>query len=265
MSVATNDIPATNPSASLEYCACVGRADALARFEAPGLDPEQSARGVVVGPLTAVAVRVPASMFVGSAAEANLADINWLGPRVEAHERLVQRAAAFGPVLPAQFGAVFSCESRLIEALRGRSEAIEAFLDEAECHEELGIKVFVRQAASGASDPLSANDGAGYLLRRREALRAAERRRIDIDRLVEEAIDRIGACVADAEERRVLEADHGSYSVERSWALWVPREKRGTLAMVIERLNADHASEGIGYRLDGPWPAYSFSPRLVAG
>ncbi|QYU67456.1 GvpL/GvpF family gas vesicle protein [Leptolyngbya sp. 15MV] len=119
------------------HLVCVGRRRDMAPTPPDDASPlGTAARLIHAGELAALAADVDAAEFLGPDAEQRLADLQWLTPRALAHESLISKAMAHGPVLPMRFGTVFSSEHTLREALDRHAPAIADFLGQVEGHAE---------------------------------------------------------------------------------------------------------------------------------
>ena len=194
-------------------------------------------------------------------------DLAWLEAPVRAHQEVLERALAAGPVIPMRFGTVVSDEPSLLAYVGERRDAFLGTLGELEGKREWGVKVLAdeellrermhTEAVSGESAPRT--EGAAYLARKRD------------ERLLEE---RMGAYAAGA-----ADAIHGELTVLADRAATVaqtvaPTDERRRLLLngaylvdtgredafraAVEEFHRRHAADGIAVTLSGPWPPYSF-------
>ena len=151
-----------------------------AHAEGGGSGPLPNVQGMAEGspPLcapqagfAAVLSTVPKDEFCGPAAEANLQDLEWLGPRAFRHLAVVEQVLGLGPVLPARFGTRFSSLAAVQEYAALNAAAIRQFLELVANREEWGGKGgFARSQAEtaclarleGQSQP-APSPGARYL------------------------------------------------------------------------------------------------------
>ena len=120
-----------------------------AHAEGGGSGPLPNVQGMAEGspPLcapqagfAAVLSTVPKDEFCGPAAEANLQDLEWLGPRAFRHLAVVEQVLGLGPVLPARFGTRFSSLAAVQEYAALNAAAIRQFLELVANREEWGAR-----------------------------------------------------------------------------------------------------------------------------
>ena len=253
------------------YVFCFARAGAVEPSGA-GLSEDAPVRAIVHGGVAAICCEVPLRDWVGPEGEAHLEDASWMGPRALRHEAILEEAMRASPVLPLRFGCLFSSVERLTAKIAAQAARIEAFLAEAEQREEWSIKgsldVAACEAAMFAADPraarLPASKGARYLMEqklRQDAQRAARAWVRAAEAEIEEAL-RGAALDRKALRPAARSAESGALEGVFHWAVLLPR---GGAALLEERLGpiaARLAASGLHVEAFGPWPLYTFAPRL---
>lgn len=261
---------------------------ALARAADLPAAPCTDLDGAVFGPprlhrrghLAAILLDVDPADFSGPAAESNLADVRWLGPRAAHHDSLV--AAARGPapdsptalpraVLPARFGTLFHSAASLDATLDRHAAAIDAALDQVAGADEFTLRILGRRdlAAARLADDLLAQHGAPaaggarYLLAKRferDAQAGAA------EWLARRAADVLAVAIPAGVPHRLARAgarrDDG-LEVVANLALLVHRARAADLDAALAAANPLAAAAGLTLELTGPWPAYSFGPDLA--
>jgi len=250
------------------YLVAIAEAGALGDMRAGGLEDGQTARVLAADGFDALAVDVPTDMFEDDGAEARLKDVRWLTPRAAAHERLVRAAMDRAAVMPVGFGSVFSDERALAASLARHEHDIAAFLGEAAGAREWSVKALAdrdafrqraREALAATSD---VEGGAAYLQRRKQEE--------DIERLAEElALEALDGLIdgADGTFRDVVERPVNVQPEDGRWlpahlAFLVGEEERLAFDDAIERGGRALDAAGIDLEVSGPWPPYSFCPRV---
>lgn len=253
------------------YVFCFARAGAVDPGGA-GLGEGAPVRAVVHEGVAAICCEVPLGDWVGPEGEAHLQDAAWIGARALRHEEVIEESMRASPVLPLRFGCLFSSEARVRALIAAEGPRIEAFLAEAEQREEWSIKgsldVAACEEAIFAADPraarLPASQGARYLVEqklRQEAQRAAKAWVRAAEAEVEEALRGV------ALERRALrpsarKAEGGALEGVFHWAVLLPRGAAGLLQERLGALGERLAARGLHVEAVGPWPLYTFAPRL---
>jgi hypothetical protein len=226
--------------------------------------------------LTAIIGPVPTVEFDEAPLNANLANLDWLAPRAEAHQRVnahvAERAAAS---LPLSFGTVFRSEDSLRAMLRERAAELSARLDAVRgCTEWI---VTVRRDAARAERALDTHDptlerahreleasspGRRYLLERqltelrRKAGRAAD---ADVVREVAEAATRTARRVH--AEPLVAATEAVLPAVSRLSAL-VERGAESQFCDTLDAVAGRWRERGYDVERSGPWPTYRFGGSL---
>lgn len=209
------------------------------------------------------------SEFNGPDAEANLENIQWLTPRVLAHQEAVNTISAIGAIYPARFATLFSSLDILRQSVRGWSKALNDYFQKVDGKREFGLKVFVTESSEARTHTESSanaeSGGRGYLLARRTATEAKKRRSDTLTSIVNEITEMLANMGADVSRRSVV-------------TLADPDDDRtliGNIAILIDRGDVglinkvSHAFSGqydpilrIDTVISGPWAPYSFCPDL---
>jgi hypothetical protein len=163
-----------------------------------------------------------------------------------AHETVVERLMAAGPVLPLRFGTVLDGEDALAATLAERRDELAAGLERVRGRVELGVRVLGAAQRSRSARPTGPQSGHAYLMARREAHRRAEQEAAAVHApLAAAAHD--ARLRAPAPPPAILAA---AYLVDR-----------GAVAAFRARVDALAAARAdVAIACTGPWPPYSFVP-----
>jgi len=218
---------------------------------------------IVVRPiagLNAVLCEVPRDRYTGDAAERRLADLQWLMPRLEAHDRVITQIMAHATVFPLRFATLFSSDQALAIEVAHRRRTLLDFFVRMAGHEEWAIKILLDQdrALAGRMRALfpeaadAPSGGRGYLLRQRQKVQAEQaigpwlnQRIADLDPCL------IKHCVS------VLKRPARDPAVANRACL-VDAANAPALHAEIARISIDYAQYGLELHCSGPWPLYSF-------
>ena len=119
----------------------------------------------------AIVGRVDLAEFGEEPLRRNLENRAWLEQAVAAHDGVLSGVVGAAPLVPFRFGTVFRDEDGVREMLREREDELREALDRLRGHVELGVKVFLVDAAPGEeAKPASGRD---YLLQKQRARDAA--------------------------------------------------------------------------------------------
>ncbi len=214
------------------------------------------------------------SEFEGPIAEKNLADIQWLTPRVLAHETIVSNLSQRIPFYPSRFGALFSSIEKITHHTCLNASILKEFLSAVRGKEEWGIKFYsdnARAAQIAASHEGIVEDGkptsgVNYLklrqLQRSLSLTSSE----TIQAKVTTAIGYLQSQYADVVSRPIFNAKESSAEkLLANIALLVCRDASTAFLDWTRRWNAEqYLASSIRLQVTGPWPAYSFCPTLAS-
>ena len=262
------------------YCLARPECQAAAMFQEPaailpGIDASEPARALHLErvAVTAVVSRVRPSDF----SDSNLVDFNWLGPRARAHESVVHQVMRHSTVLPVKFGTIFRSEASLTAFVVANGVAIVRALHELHGKAEWGVKAFIDEKLARShlsdSDPeiqkrlaaLAASPGLRYMQQKQ------------VDQLIETRLQKWIATLAEelraALEPRALAVKplrlHTSAVSGRAEtmihnsAFLLNNQQSEELENALVSLHDAHATAGVSFELQGPWPPFNFCPTLA--
>lgn len=231
-------------------------------------------RGVAAEGLVAVTSVVDAAEFRRGGAAA---DLDWLGSKAEAHDRVLSRLADAGPVVPFRFGTLARSEADVRRLLRRHREALGDRLEALRGRREWGVKIYcsadrLAERLTDLSDPgpvrtveeHGGGTGTTYLTgkrRGRERAREAERLAAGI---VCDSHERLAAAAADSAELPVREAERDGAPQVFNGAYLVSEGDEEEFRRRVGELAEEYGPLGVAIDLTGPWPAYSFSSLELA-
>lgn len=240
----------------------------------PGLDGEP-VRAVVEGELAALVSALDAREYSPEGIDQRATDLEWLGPRAQAHDAVVTWANDPGPVVPLPMWTLFSSESGVAGMLTARRSDVSATIKRIAGADEYSLRVFAKPAEIRASlDSLApelgeaqraleaAPPGQRYLLERKLAAQKKEMLRSAAETVAARIYDEVRAVSADA----VLETLPRASAVAEAQAVLnavflVHRDGFDQFRGRVSALVADHRDRGFHFEFSGPWPAYHFVAR----
>lgn len=236
--------------------------------------------------------------FCGPAADANLQDLAWVGPRVCRHQAVLEQAMQLAPILPARFGALFSsleilgqfmerhreAIARFLERVAGQEEwAVKGLLDRARAEEELCRRKLAEEKATlapldrgtgvarcaglGYLPGRASSPGLAYLLEQRLRLQARQELEDRLAGACRALLEELTPLASEACERQVLARETTGVDQEMvlNWAFLAPQPAVAEFQKRVEQVNASQTLPGLTFAVSGPWPPYSFCPALEAG
>lgn len=225
--------------------------------------------------ITAVVETVSLDEFCGPKGEANMKELSWVVPRAVRHEKVIEWVMAHSPVIPVNFGTIFSSMEKLDRLLGQNEEVIKEFFEEIEDKAEWAVKGLFNQAyARERASSTIIEKKAAFL-----STLSAGRRYFEEKRALSEADGLMGNWLMDAlrtvhgefaahasgfREGRSLKGTQGKSDVNVvfNWAFLVPASSLARFRDAVLRATNLHEAEGLVFELSGPWPPYSFSPSM---
>jgi hypothetical protein len=226
--------------------------------------------------LSAILSSVPQEEFCGPAAEANLRNLAWVGPRALRHQAVLEAAMRLAPILPARFGTLYSSLPVLGQFMERQRETILGFLQRVSQQSEWAVKglldraraeeTLCRRKPAGAKTAPVSLPGLAYLRDQQGRLQA--RRELE-DRLAEachKVVDELALLASETCARPVLVRETSGADQEMivNWAFLVPQRATAQFPQRVEQASASQALPGLTFTVSGPWPPYSFCPPLPA-
>jgi gas vesicle protein GvpL/GvpF len=222
--------------------------------------------------LAALVSRLAASVYSPEEVEARTGDLQWLGPRAVAHDRVVTWASDTGAVVPLPMFSLFSDGARVRAMLRERAADLQSTLAKIAPGREYTLRLFrfddaLRGELGAVSQRIAeleaqareADPGRRYLLQRKlDAERTAEVRRVgaNVAREVYAALAaRSLAAITDALPQPG-EGVAGTAVLNASFL--VGRDALTPFREVLTHLATRYDGHGFRFEFTGPWPPYHF-------
>jgi hypothetical protein len=247
----------------------------------PPLDLSQAPEGLdgstlgveAEGSLSAIVSRLDPEAYAPARIEAHTSDVEWLGPRAVAHDRVLTWASDQGPVAPfPMFSAMFRDAAGVRTMLRERAAELREALAVAAQGREYGLRIYrddakVVPALATLSPRLAelertaaaASTGQRYLLERKlDGERKTELRRVS-EETAREVYDALAAHAVAA--RRIpmpRDAAEARAALSLNAVFLVAPESYTTFRTTLGALAARLETSGFRFEFTGPWPAYHF-------
>jgi hypothetical protein len=261
------------------YLFCFARSHLIREIEGTGVDGSLSLWVFRISTdLCAIVSEVPLEDFCGAAAELRMQDLAWVAPRALCHEEVVEKARRQSPVLPVSFGTLFSSPESLEEFLGLHQETISKFLDRVADQDEWSVKGLLDRKRAGRSlisESIAAQQaqldalppGTRYFQEKRIRAGAEKELSLWLNQACRRVASDLREQAPDFCECPVVpgKPPEGRPEVVVNWAFLLPKSLTNAFRARIDRLNADHAPQGLIFELSGPWPPYRFVPPLSMG
>ena len=254
----------------------------IIRTNARGTEPDlPPLKGLADGPVRTIAgdglaalvsrVATPAD---GTSFEEELQDPDQAKRLILDHHRVLQRLLDTQTVLPMRFGALFTDDKKVSEALHDHRQGLLAALERVEGAREWGVKIFCDRsilnrhlskaspAVLAAQNELAtAAQGRAFFLQRRiEHLGEEEAERAIAQGAEESRVRLCEGARADASMKLQPAAVHGRTD-DMVWnnAFLVAKPAEERFFAVIDELLTANRPLGFHYEINGPWPPFSFA------
>lgn len=258
--------------AELVYLYAVLPAEAAAVLEGQALTgiDDGAVSLLTEGPLVAAVSPIAEAAFSAAALDANVRDLEWLGPRAAVHEAVNERLfAASAALLPLAFGTVYRDRAGVTRLLHAEQASLLQRLARVRGRGEWVVTIQRDPAAAlvaldARSEVLArlrdqiavATPGRAYLVQRQ----IEQARRSELPRQDAEAVRAIlGALESLAVQTypEAVPADAGGTTLARL-SLLVEREREAAWAAAVDEAMATWDAAGYALRVTGPWPPYRF-------
>jgi hypothetical protein len=225
------------------------------------------------GELAAIVTRVPAAMYREEALNPRLSDLEWVGPRGAAHERVLTWFSDRGAVIPAVPFSIHADAERVRARLAAATERYRALLDRVTGKQEWIIRVWssadTDPAALARFDPElaelarqagEATPGRRYLIARKLDTRARD----SLQRLATEAArslhEQLREPAADASALPLPRTSGARGRALVSAAAYLVREDAyDAFQAAVTRGAGEMSALGLELEFTGPWPPYHFA------
>ena len=225
------------------------------------------------GALAAVVSMMHGADYAPERLESLTADVEWLGPRAVAHDRVLSWVSDRGAVIPLPMFTMFSGPEALRAMLREREASLRSSLSRIGTHREYAVRVYrvdeeVLRNMSELSPRLhelersaeQVSPGQRYLLQRKLEGERKNELRVVSQRVAGQIFDALGAHAEEHSRAAIptgtADASHGIQILNA--AFLVSRERYPTFQSRLASLAAEHTPHGFRFDFTGPWPPYHF-------
>jgi len=240
-----------------------------------GIDGTHPLERLELGELTAVISTVSRQEFVGFEAEERLRDLAWVGPRALRHQAVIRDLMEQGPVVPVQFATLFSDAENLRARITRHQALLLAFLERTRNQAEWSVKALYdrkstlaritkRTLAEQETELAALAPGRRYF--EEQKLRKAVESELSTT-LAETCrwlYERLGETATEACKVRLQTQEQSGLALDMAanWAFLIARSALDAFEQRIDKLSGAGNPGALQLWMSGPWPPYSFSPRL---
>ena len=218
--------------------------------------------------LWAIVQSVRASEYGEEALADGLQNLDWVGPRAIAHERVIESFLASPALLPMQLFTLFTSDARVIEHVRADRRRISRILKRIEKKVEFGLRLTLADpkgprgtatkrttSSAGLTGPRS---GTAYLARKRDILDVNRSRLVEARKTANRLYRAMGKQAAACQRRTSLERAAPGSRLLLDAAFLVATAKSRAFKFAVRQHTRELRGSGVEVSLTGPWPAYNF-------
>jgi hypothetical protein len=246
----------------LSYVFCLIRSDRqpTMRRIGEGMPGGNDLRAIEVGDrLWAIVQSVPEDGYSETALTRGLQNLDWVGPRAIAHERVIESFLSARALLPMPLFTLFTSDDRATQHVQSDATRIRRLLKRVEGKVEWGLRLTFEEKAARAkmaSRPVAS--GTEFLARKRDMLEMNRTRLNEAQRAADRAYKSMSRLVTAAQRRTSLERAAPGSRLLLDAAFLVPAGKSGAFRSAVREQTRELRAVGVAVSLTGPWPAYNF-------
>ncbi len=225
------------------------------------------------GVLGALVSHLESEEYSAENVETRTADIDWLGPRAAAHDRVVTWASDRGPAVPLPMFSLYRDADGVRAMLRERRADLERALASVARGREYTLRVYRDDDALRAALPelrpefaarataiRSASPGQQYLLQRKLDAESKDALKGLAREVASEVFEALSALAVDAvrEPPPRRAGDPAQVPLALNASFLVARDTYDEFRAALTAIVARFDTKGFRFEFTGPWPAYHF-------
>ena len=225
-----------------------------------GMPGGQDVRAIEVGErLWAIVQSVPESDYSETALARGLQNLDWVGPRAIAHERVIESFLSSRALLPMPLFTLFTSDDRAVQHVQSDGARIRRLLTRVEGKVEWGLRLtFDEKAARTEVSNRRVTSGTEFLARKRDVLAISRARLKEVQTAADRVHKSMSRLATAARRRTSLERAAPGSRLLLDAAFLIPAGKSGAFRSAVRQQTRGLKAAGIAVSLTGPWPAYNF-------
>jgi hypothetical protein len=246
----------------LSYVFCLIRSDRqpTMRRVSEGMPGGQDLRAIEVGErLWAIVQGVPEADYSETALARGLQNLEWVGPRAIAHERVIESFLSARALLPMPLFTLFTSDDRAVQHVQSDGTRIRRLLKRVEGKVEWGLRLTFNE--KGAREVVSnrpVTSGTEFLARKRDVLSVNRTRLKEAQGAADRVYKSMSRVATAAQRRTSLERAAPGSRLLLDAAFLVSAGKSGAFRSAVRQQTRGLQGVGIAVSLTGPWPPYNF-------
>lgn len=234
---------------------------------------------ITEGSLTALTSNLPGNEYSPEKLEISTGEVDWIGPRAVAHDRVVTWAGDAGPVIPFPMWTLFSSDAGVRTMLKERAREFSDTLKSVTGTREYAVRVFASptkvaeqiarlrpaiaelEAAAARSSP-----GQRYLLQKKIGEQRENEVRAFLRETAQDCFDQLEAgSVKVVRHKLPNETPAGKGRAILYAAFLVADSALDDFRKVLTEIVNQHSESGLDFDFTGPWPPYNFAGTRSGG
>ena len=256
-------------SVSLSYVFCLvhGARRPVVRGVPDGMPGGSDLRAIDVGEhLWAIVETVREADYGEAALARGLQNLDWVGERAVAHERVTEHFLTAPALLPMQLFTMFTSDDRVVEHVRTDRRRITGILKRIDRKVEWGLRLTWDERAAREkverkhADPKGPREreGATYLARKRDILDVNRTQLADARVEAGRLYNAMSREATGALRRTSMERAAPGSRLLLDAAFLVPANKAAAFRSALRTHTRALRGSGVAVTLTGPWPPYNF-------
>ncbi len=214
------------------------------------------------GPWMLLALELPLA-DIERYADITQQDASWLSWALARQHRTLERLCENVPVYPLQFGLIVPSAEEMLGIAEGQNAALKAYFALVSGASEWGFKAALRDVPN---DPNSSPEQMSGLAWLKAKQAAPEQRRKRIETAMARVLDVLNSMMVFARAKTDVQRQAVVPSNKRleiaNAAILVDKHRSEAFLKCAEEGKSQLTQDGIELSVSGPWPPYSFRPRL---
>jgi hypothetical protein len=238
----------------------------------PGLD-DAPVRVIAGSGFAALASSVEPGSYAPSAIERQSADVAWLSPRAQAHDRVLTWAQERDVVLPLPIFSLWASSDSVSRSLAGQRDRIATLMRRVSGTDEYGLRVHRRdddvlkslesidpEAARLRAQAQGAPPGQRYLLERKLAEYGKTAVKTAAHQMATTVYEKLRSLSREALARSLVpdSARVEDATMILNGAFLVERAHLNEFRSAVGALMGEYSARGLAFDFTGPWPPYNF-------
>ncbi len=227
------------------------------------------------GEISAITATVNIEDFSGPSAEEKFKDTEWLTARLLQHNDIIVQAMRHSPLLPMPFATLFVSPETLEQQIARNSDCILEYFKKVDKCQEWAVKILlVRDKAyeylyhknllAIADMMQELPPGARYLKEKQLQSLTKSEVLVFIEASCQDIVQKLNDYAIEGRKRAISsDADYDGKELIVNLAFLLDDDDVAAFIQQVQHVDASSSSYGLHLTLSGPWPTYSFCPRLA--